>query len=74
MILELALWQLLFLLEALLKLISLYLLASNRRKLSSANFLLYVVAIVFLSFLGSICFLFALKKIRIQSTSARFLI
>jgi Predicted membrane protein len=64
MLLGLTLWQLLFLLEFLLKLISLFLLVSNRRKLRPLNFLLYVLAIIFLPFVGSIYVLILLKKIK----------
>lgn len=64
MLLGLTLWQLLFLLEFLLKLISLFLLVSNRRKLRPLNFVLYVLAIIFLPFAGSIYVLILLKKIK----------
>jgi hypothetical protein len=64
MLLGLTLWQLLFLLEFLLKLISLFLLISNRSKLQSLNFILYVLAIIFLPFVGSIYVLILLKKIK----------
>ncbi len=64
MLLGLTLWQLLFFLEFLLKLIFLFLLILNRHKLRPFNFLLYVLAIIFLPFVGGIHVLILLKRIK----------
>jgi len=62
MLLGLTLWQLLFLLEVLLKLITLFLLFSNRHKSLPLNIFLYLLTIIFIPFFGSIYVLFVLKK------------